>query len=188
MLYGDGTFDTSYYGLTVPYLYHLENEDSLGLFGIGIGAAFDMAKAIAGGDKPGGCSTTGPQQYTRDIMRRILTVNAAAYSKGLPIHEPTFTMLRAVASGDDRQGFDCPQLQAQAASFLAVYDRNRTGIYVPPPTAAAAAAGMAPATAAAIAAAAGIAPAPAAGQLPGWVVPAALVGVGVLVLPRLLGR
>lgn len=184
MLYADGTFDTSYYGRTVPYLYHLESDESLGLFGIGIGAAFDIAKAIAGGAKPSGCVNSGPQKSTRDIMRRIVTVNADAYSRGLPIHEPTFTMLRAVASGEDRQGFDCPRLAAAVGEFLAVYDQNRLRMqgggvpYLPPPIPpmipGAPTAGPTPRPA-------GPAPgaAPATAPVPGWVVPAA-IGGGVL--------
>ena len=181
MLHADGTFDTSYYGRTAPYLYHLESDETLGLFGFGIGTAFDIAKAIAGGDKPGGCVTSGPQQATRNVMRQILTRNADAYSKGLPIHEPTFTMLRGVASGEDRQGFDCPQLATEAAAFLAVYDQNRMRVqtggapYSPPP-------GPYPGAPIAPGAPIGpIGPAPAAAAVPGWVVPAA-IGGGVLLL------
>lgn len=54
MLYGDGTFDTSYYGLTVPYLYHFENDDTLGLFGINLGKLFKGAVGVVAGFIPGG--------------------------------------------------------------------------------------------------------------------------------------
>lgn len=100
----------------------------LGLFGIAlpvlIGGAAKVGGTLFGGGGTG-CVSAGPQQETRDIMVTIRRDNAALFTQGLPIHEPTFAHLRSVADGSNEEAVDCPELQVEVAAFLAEYDQNK---------------------------------------------------------------
>lgn len=105
--------------------YAMTDEDgTLGIFGIALPTVISLGKKIFGGGGTG-CVYGGPQQATRDLMQTIRTVNAYLFSKGLPIHEPSFAHLRSIADGSNQEAIDCPPLQAEVAAFLAEYEQNR---------------------------------------------------------------
>ncbi len=203
MLYGDGTFDTSYYGRTAPYLYHLENDESLGLFGIdfgklakgilrpiaglipGGGTAFDLATGIFSVGGGSGCVGEGPQQRYRDDMTQVMRTQRDAFDRGLPIrlNLVPFSEFRRTAETPGAMQ-ECPELKAQVQAFVSQYDANVTAMRAgaPPPPPVPAVIPGAPTAGPTVKPPGpipGAAPVPTPAGLPGWVLPVA-IGTGTL--------
>ncbi len=196
MLYGDGTFDASYYGETAPYLYHLE-DDGLGL---SIGGIFKTVARTAAGFVPGGGaafdiatgiinSGNGSAQMTADLADQQRYFEAAASG-----NDPVRQIEGGPSTGEQRLRWEAssqnagnPAEQQNARMLLARLDELRRQRLAPAPVRPVPGAIPPPGAPAPTPAAPGFptAPTPAAGRVQQWILPAAIIG-GVLLLPQLL--
>lgn len=194
MLYGDGTFDASYYGETVPYLYHLE-DDGLGL---SIGGIFKTVARTAAGFVPGGGAAfdiatgiIGGNGAVSDQTRRDLADQQRYFELAVSGNDPVRVFEGGPSTGEQRLRWEAssqnsgnPAEQQNAKALLAQLAEIRRQRLLPPRPLP----GALPPPGAPTPAAPGFptaAPIGTAADRNQWILPAALIG-GALLLPALL--